>query len=64
YQLSINLTAYHLSTSDFFDWLQFQIKQYPELDTSRFQIEILESNRLSDLSLINNVVEFCKSEFG
>lgn len=64
YQLSINLTAYHLSTSDFFDWLQFQIKQYPELDISRFQIEILESNRLSDLSLINNVVEFCKSEFG
>jgi len=64
YQLSINLTAYHLSTSDFFDWLQFEIKRYPKLDTSRFQIEILESNRLSDLSLISNVVEFCKSEFG
>jgi len=64
YQLSINLTAYHLSTSEFFDWLQTQIKQFPNLDTRRFQIEILESNRLSDLSLISNVVEFCKSEFG
>jgi diguanylate cyclase (GGDEF)-like protein/PAS domain S-box-containing protein len=64
YQLSINLTAYHLSTSDFFDWLKLQIKQFPKLDTRRFQIEILESNRLSDLSLISNVVEFCKSEFG
>ncbi|WP_168800152.1 GGDEF domain-containing phosphodiesterase [Methylophaga sp. SB9B] len=64
YQLSINLTAYHLSTSDFIDWLQQQIKRYPDLDTRRFQIEILESNRLSDLSLISNVVEFCKSEFG
>lgn len=64
YQLSINLTAYHLSTSDFFDWLQCQIKLYPGLDTSQFQIEILESNRLSALSLISNVVEFCKSEFG
>lgn len=64
YQLSINLTAYHLSTDNFFDWLQNQIHQYPGLDTSRFQIEILESNRLSDLSLISNVVEFCKSEFG
>src|SRR5690606_7718994 len=64
YQLSINLTAYHLSTSDFFDWLKLQIKQFPKLDTRRFQIEILESNSLSDLSLISNVVEFCKSEFG
>lgn len=64
YQLSINLTAYHLSTSEFFDWLKSQIKQFPNLDTRRFQIEILESNRLSDLSLISNVVEFCKSEFG
>lgn len=64
YQLSINLTAYHLSTADFFDWLKYQIQHYPGLDTSRFQIEILESNRLSDLSLISNVVEFCKSEFG
>jgi diguanylate cyclase (GGDEF)-like protein len=40
YQLSINLTAYHLSTADFFDWLKYQIQHYPGLDTSRFQIEI------------------------
>lgn len=64
YQLSINLTAYHLSTSEFFDWFKNQIKQFPNIDTRRFQIEILESNRLSDLSQISNVVEFCKSEFG
>lgn len=64
YQLSINLTAYHLSTADFFEWLNKQIQQYPQLDTRQLQIEILESNRLSDLQLIASVMKRCKSELG
>lgn len=64
YQLSINLTAYHLSSADFFEWLNTHIQQYPQLDTKQFQIEILESNRLSDLKLIASVMKRCKSELG
>jgi len=34
------------------------------LNTQQLQIEILESNRLSDLSLITSVMKRCKAEFG
>src|SRR5690606_17499039 len=64
YQLSVNLTAYHLSTPNFFEWLAAQIQHYPQLNTQQLQIEILESNRLSDLSLITSVMKRCKAEFG
>lgn len=64
YQLSINLSAGHLCFRSFFVDLEQFAHKYAALDLSRLQIEILESNRLSDLTLIRQVISKLSSHYG
>ncbi|MCC5797551.1 MAG: EAL domain-containing protein [Methylophaga sp.] len=64
YQLSINLSAGHLCFRSFFVDLEEFAHKYADLVLSRLQIEILESNRLSDLTLIGKVISKLASHYG
>lgn len=61
--ISINLSAYHLSSDGFLQKLAEIIADFPAVDLEYFQFEILESHALDDLSLIVDVVRRCRDEF-
>ncbi|AFI85413.2 GGDEF domain-containing protein [Methylophaga nitratireducenticrescens] len=63
WQISINLSAYHLSSNGFLQRLAQIITEFPVVDLQYFQFEILESHALDDLSLIVDVVRHCRDEF-
>lgn len=62
--VSVNLSAYQLARSDFIESLQAICADFDETDLSYFQIEILESHALDELSTIKNVIEACKDQLG
>jgi len=62
-RVSVNLSAYHLARSSFIKSLEEICRAFPELDLSYFQIEILESHALDELSSIQAVITECKDKF-
>tara|TARA_R110000787_G_scaffold148288_1_gene262227 strand:- start:497 stop:2563 length:2067 start_codon:yes stop_codon:yes gene_type:complete len=62
-RISVNLSAYHLARSSFIKSLEKICNEFPGLDLSFFQIEILESHALDELSSIQTVIAECKEKF-
>lgn len=62
-RVSVNLSAYHLARNSFIKSLEDICSEFPELDLSYFQIEILESHALDELSSIQAVISECKERF-
>ena len=62
-RVSVNLSAYHLARSSFIKSLEIICNEFPGLDLSFFQIEILESHALDELSSIQTVIAECKEKF-
>lgn len=62
--VSINLSPYHLGDRGFLDSLRGICAHFPGLDLRYFQIEILESHALDDISTINSVIAECRQELG
>lgn len=60
--VSVNLSAYQLARGSFFETLNKICQDFPDTDLSHFQIEILESHALDELSTINNVIHACKEK--
>jgi diguanylate cyclase (GGDEF)-like protein/PAS domain S-box-containing protein len=60
--VSVNLSAYQLARGNFVEALRKICYDFPELDLSYFQIEILESHALDELSTIKNVIHACKEQ--
>mgnify|MGYP003630498545 FL=1 len=63
WNISINLSAYHLGSNGFLKRLGEIVDEFPAVDLQYFQFEILESHALDDLSLIVDVVRRCRDEF-
>lgn len=60
--VSVNLSAYQLARGSFVETLSSICQDFSDIDLSYFQIEILESHALDELSTIKNVIHDCKQQ--
>jgi len=60
-QISINITARSLQTDDFVLQLYYAFERYPATKPAYFELEILETQALSDLTLTSQVIKDCQS---
>ncbi len=63
-EISINISSNHLQSSSFFYQLDKALSLHPDVDSSRIQLEILESSMLSDLNAISNIIKTCRDTLG
>ncbi len=63
-EVSVNISAYHLLWSGFTRYLESVMAESPEITTHYFQLEILESTALDDLSAVNRVIKTCRNALG
>lgn len=59
--MSVNVAALHLQSPAFSDELQQSFDRFPEIDPSRFDLEILETATLGDLQSSVLVINECRS---
>lgn len=62
--VSVNISAYHLQWSGFFDALDFALSKYPDVDASYLLLEVLESSVLSDIHNISSIIRSCRKGLG
>ncbi|MFA5825537.1 MAG: EAL domain-containing protein [Gallionellaceae bacterium] len=62
-EVSINISAHHLESAHFVDRLQQQFLQHPAIPAKRFQIEVLETAALDDITQVTRILDECK-KFG
>ncbi len=58
-KLSVNITPYHLLQPDFLSRLQLLIARYPDAPRHRLQIEVVETNNLTDLRHAADTMRQC-----
>jgi len=63
-EVSINISSYHLQSSQFIEKIANKLSDYPEINPKFLQLEILESSALGDLQLINQLVALCRKKLG
>jgi|GEM_PF-438202 len=59
-EVSINISAYHLESSGFANFLIEQLKSYGNTIAKKLQIEILETVAIKDYSMVNKIIEACR----
>jgi EAL domain-containing protein (putative c-di-GMP-specific phosphodiesterase class I) len=59
FEVSINVSAYHLQSPGFVSKLQQKLALYPDLPPHQLQIEILETAALHDISAVSSIIEAC-----
>lgn len=57
--VSVNISAYHLQQPDFVSRLKHLLQQYPEIDPSDLEMEILETSALEDVQTVSAVMRAC-----
>ncbi|MDI1291136.1 MAG: EAL domain-containing protein [Methylobacter sp.] len=60
-QISINITAKSLQSEDFVMQLYYAFERYPTAKPAHFELEILETQALIDLSLTSQVIKDCQA---
>ncbi len=60
-QISVNITAKSLQADDFVLQLYYAFERYPDTKPTHFELEILETQALSDLSLTSQVIKDCQA---
>jgi len=63
-EVSVNISSYHLQHRTFIDELEQALSQFPQLDTKKVQLEILESSALSNLQAIRTIIKTCIDTLG
>ena len=58
--VSVNISADHLLQADFADNLRLALARYPSVDPACFELEILETVGMSDMSQAVNVLSRCR----
>jgi len=64
FQVSINISSYHLQSARFISQLETALTNYPSIDASNLQLEILESSALGDIYAISNIIKASRDELG
>ena len=59
-EVSINISGYHLESSEFVNKLQLQLTNYPDFPSGRLQIEVLETVALNDITVVQEIIESCR----
>ncbi len=62
--VSVNLSAFQIAKDNFLKSLEDIFQEFQHLDLRFFQIEILESHSLDDLTSIKSVITKCQDYFG
>ena len=62
--VSVNISAYHLQWSGFLEALDYVLSKYPDVDSSYFLLEVLESSVLSDIHNISSIIRNCRKGLG
>ncbi|MGZ5575541.1 MAG: EAL domain-containing protein [Methylobacter sp.] len=60
-QISVNITARSLQSDDFVLQLYFAFERHPSIKPAHFELEILETQSLIDLSLTSQVIKDCQT---
>lgn len=60
FEISINISGYHLESSGFVEKLLRQLGAYPDLPRGNLQIEILETVALKDITIVREIIESCR----
>jgi diguanylate cyclase (GGDEF)-like protein len=60
FEVSINISGYHLESPDFVSKLQQQLANYHDFPFGRLQIEVLETVALNDITVVQRVMESCR----
>ena len=63
-EVSVNISSYHLQSSDFISKLRSTLGNYVEIDSKQLQLEVLESSAISDLSTISDIIKSCRHILG
>ena len=58
--VSINIDAIHLLEGNILNYLQELLSKYPNVESSDFKLEILETSALEDITHVIEVMEDCK----
>lgn len=69
--ISVNLSAFHLQSRGFTEWLALTISEFPDIDSSFLELEILETSTL-DIAVVAEImrdikrlgIEFALDDFG
>jgi diguanylate cyclase (GGDEF)-like protein/PAS domain S-box-containing protein len=61
--VSINISGYHLLQGGFVERLTELLTQFPEVNPTMLELEVLESNALGDITKVAHVIDNCK-KFG
>ncbi len=64
FQVSINISSFHMQSGLFYTQLQEALARYPDIKPSNLQIEVLESSTLADITSIRDMVAACHNELG
>jgi len=59
-QVSVNVGARQLQQADFVERLRIHLAAHPEVMPCCFELEVLETSALEDLSLVSQVIEACR----
>jgi diguanylate cyclase (GGDEF)-like protein/PAS domain S-box-containing protein len=59
-EVSVNISGYHLESARFLERLQQQLALYPALPAGRFQIEVLETVALNDITIVQEIIAACR----
>jgi diguanylate cyclase (GGDEF)-like protein/PAS domain S-box-containing protein len=59
-EVSINISAHHLESPQFVAKLEQRLSHYPNLPAGCFQIEVLETAALQDVSKVTSIIEACR----
>lgn len=59
--ISVNVDSFQLQQGDFIESLTEIMKEFPDVDNSQLEFEILESNALEDISRVSQVIKECRN---
>ena len=63
-EVSVNISSHHIQSPLFITRLTEQLAEHPTLDSSLFQLEILESSALGELEAISSIIKTCRYTLG
>ena len=60
FEVSVNISAFHLESPGFIDMLRGKLARHPELPAGSLQIELLETAALADIATVNGIIAACR----
>lgn len=58
-EISVNISALHLQSGTFVEWLQQKLECYSEVLPNRLQIELLETAAVGDMDKVSDIIKAC-----